>query len=100
MMASYMMASLQVTISVQLHLSADTASLPRATMQGALILLPLGDEPPQWAARILRFSIQSAVRFFPMRLVMEDEAALQQRGGKYIVGGQLMFAMVVQGAAA
>lgn len=54
-------------------------------LQGALILLPLGDEPPRWAARILRFSIQSAVKFFPMRLVMEDEAALQQQGGKYIV---------------
>lgn len=59
-------------------------------MQGALILLPLGDVPPAWAARILRFSISSAVKFFPMRLIMEDEAALQRAPGKYIVGeGQL-----------
>ena len=58
--------------------------------QGALILLPLGDVPPAWAARILRFSISSAVKFFPMRLIMEDEAALQRAPGKYIVGeGQL-----------
>ena len=54
--------------------------------QGALILLPLGDVPPKWAARILRFSISSAVKFFPMRLIMEDEAALQKGLGKYIVG--------------
>jgi hypothetical protein len=56
------------------------------TKQGALILLPLGDVPPAWAARILRFSISSAVKFFPMRLIMEDEAALQRAPGKYIVG--------------
>ena len=56
------------------------------TNQGALILLPLGDVPPAWAARILRFSISSAVKFFPMRLIMEDEAALQRAPGKYIVG--------------
>lgn len=57
-----------------------------ATVQGALILLPLGDVPPAWAARTLRFSISSAVKFFPMRLIMEDEAALQRGPGKYIVG--------------
>lgn len=74
------------TVDMLCDIHSNTTILP----QGALILLPLGDVPPRWAARILRFSITSAVKFFPMRLIMQDEAALQKRGGKYIVGGSQM----------
>lgn len=52
--------------------------------QLALILLPLGDKPPAWAAAILRYSIQSAVKFFPIRLVSEASHLDTKR--PYIVG--------------
>lgn len=53
-------------------------------LQLALILLPLGDKPPAWAGAILRYSIQSAVKFFPMRLVSESAHLDTKR--PYIVG--------------
>lgn len=53
--------------------------------QLALILLPLGDEPPEWGRRLLAYSIGAAVNYFPFTLRMEDPAAVEVKR-PYIVG--------------
>mmetsp|Transcript_1876 Transcript_1876/g.5480 ORF Transcript_1876/g.5480 Transcript_1876/m.5480 type:complete len:388 (+) Transcript_1876:286-1449(+) len=60
-----------------LSASASWIALGVLAFQLALILLPLGDEPPEWGRRLLAYSIGAAVNYFPFTLRMEDPAAVE-----------------------
>lgn len=49
------------------------------------MLLPLGDEPPEWGRQLLSYSIGAAVKFFPFALRLEDPAAVEVKR-PYVVG--------------
>ena len=57
-------------------------------VQGFLFLLPSAwfKEAPAWGRRLLRFSIQRGIAFFPMTLIIEDNGKDITPGRPYVIG--------------